>query len=315
MPANNSSQSTLRHLTRLYRLMTAGEKGFRTVAEGVRNRGLKVLLKNYAHKRKQFAQALLAQIKELGGNKPRESIIGMIHRGRIAIKTALVVGPQSREKTVLGEALFGEKIALRAYKYSLNQDMPAPITHLLEEQYDHIQATRQNLARLYGKGDKQTVVRLLDTPANEVAIVDALEAEGFSPNKIETEDFSHALNLYQGAAPATTIKETVLAGVIGGLIFGSATATLAGVALTLLINIATTTIAALILAGTTLGLILGLILGFFIGLGISEEDEYLSDDSRQHGHTLIRLHTTPQRASQAAKTMYEINAMAKAQTQ
>lgn len=53
-------------------------------------------------------------------------------------------------------------------------------------------------------------------------------------------------------------------------------------------------------------------LGLFVGAGISEEDAYLYRDGLTHGVTLVSVRLDSGRAEQAARIMYQINAVARA---
>ena len=145
---NKRVVDTLNHL---YKMCDAGERGFGTAAENVSNRGLKVLLKNYAHQRRQFAAELRAEIERLGGQPTeRTSIRGIVHRGRMDIVATLTIGPENAENVVLKEAALGEQAAVNAYKRALETDLPAETRQLVERQYGKQVRMASNATHCFG---------------------------------------------------------------------------------------------------------------------------------------------------------------------
>jgi len=165
-------QSAIQRLNHLYRLCKAGERGFQVVAANVGNRGLKVLLETFAHQRGQFARELENEILRLGGlASERDSIRGLIHRGRINILATLTIGAQNVEQLVLNEALLGERAAVRAFRGALAQDLPAATRSLVDRQHAQVEETRAQIELLLGRSGKRLLVGLFDSElATETAL-------------------------------------------------------------------------------------------------------------------------------------------------
>jgi len=126
-------------LSYLCRIVEAGEKGYAVSAANVSNQGLKLLLKSHAQQRSRFKSEILAEIRRLDSNlNPRNSIRGVLHRGRINIFSALAAGNDEKEKIVLKEIMVGEKIALKAYETALKKDLPRETQGLISRQYAEV---------------------------------------------------------------------------------------------------------------------------------------------------------------------------------
>jgi uncharacterized protein (TIGR02284 family) len=306
-----------RRLNRLHRLCRAGERGFEVVALNVGNRGLKFLLKSYARQRADFASELEGEIERLGGRiSMRRSIRGVIHRGRINIRSALTIGNQNVENVALGEARHGENAVVKAYKRALGKDFTIETRALIEGQLKEIEEVRNQVNLLRGRSGKRLVVHLFDSEDDAESAIQALEETHFQRSNIELEDVRQ-LGIYEGEG--SKVSETVASGAFGGALWGGLIGATAGVS-SLLVPVMDTMIAdnataswvAVIVAGIFFGGLFGAILGLAIGQGVSEEDTYLYDDSLLHGSTLLRLLTDSERAGEAARILHQISAAAKA---
>ncbi len=313
-----ADSALIRDLNRLHRLCLAGERGFNVVAENVSNRGLKVLLKSYALQRAEFVSELESEIQRLGGMvSDRRSIRGRIHRGRINIRAALTIGAHNVEKTVIGEALVGERTVLRAYDRCLQRDLPSETQTILERQAAAVRETQDRLEQLRGQEEKRLVVRLFDTAQDADEAVEALDEAGFDRSEIEgVEDVRDDVGVYEGEG--TTIGESVLSGAIGGAIWGIPIGAAAGVGLQVIpgmemmvMESEVVTWFSVTMAGVIVGAFFGAILGFLIGTGVTEEDVYLYDDSVKHGRKLLKLCTATDRVMEAEKVLHEVNAAAR----
>ena len=304
-------------LNRLHRLCRAGDRGFEVVAQNVSNRGLKFLLKSYAQQRSDFASELKEEIQRLGSStSERRSIRGVIHRGRINIRSALTIGPQNVENVALGEALHGEKAVIKAYKKALSNEFPAGTQSIVERQRREIEDVRDQVNLLRGQSGKRLVVRLFDSENDAESAIQALENANFQRSNIEKEDVRE-LSIYEGEG--SKVSETVVSGIVGGGLWGALIGAAAGVGAlffpamgTMIADDPTAAWIGIALAGLFFGGLFGAILGFAIGQGIFEEDAYLFDDSLLHGTTLLRLLTDHDRAREAALIMHQINAAARA---
>jgi len=301
----------VRTVNELYKMCKAGERGFKTVAKNVGNRGLKVLLKTYAHQRRQFALDLKTAIEEMGGKvTEKRSVRGVIHRGRIDIIAALVIGPQNIENVVLKEAMVGERSVLNAYKRALSRELPAQVVPLIKEQYERIQETCEQVERLSGRPGDRLVVRLFDTDVGAAKASEALQNAGFSETSIEAVTLSQTTNFYEDSVKA--VDEPMISGALGGAIWGTLLGVASGVGLLWLPSldpIGAMTIpgswALVTLIGTVLGALFGLILGFVIGLSTHEEDKHLYSKSIVEGKKLILLQTDRRHAYEASQIMHQ----------
>lgn len=119
-----------------------------------------------------------------------------------------------------------------------------------------------------------------------------------------------AVRAYENALKKSLTPEAALSGGLGGAIWGSILAAVAGIGLLQFTGIEP--FGAATMEGTwgliTLsGLLIGAIMGFLIGLGVSEQDAYLYDASIERGNTMVLLKTTPRRAFEASRIMRQVN--------
>ena len=311
-----TDKKTANGLNKLYRLCRAGERGFEVVSRNVRNRGLKFLLKSYAQQRADFEGELKEEIRRLGGDiSQRRSVRGVIHRGRINIRSALTIGDQNVENVALGEAIHGENAAVKAYKRALSNDLPAETRAIIERQLTEIENVRDQVNILRGRSGKRLVVRLFDSISIAESAIQALKTANIQNSDIELEDVTK-LSIYEGEG--SKVSETVASGAVGGALWGGLIGAVAGVSTLLIPSMgtaiagdATFTWVGITAAGIFFGALFGAILGFAIGQGVFEEDAYLYDDSLLHGTTLLRFLTANDRAQEAAGIMHQIAAAAR----
>lgn len=312
-----ANKKVVGRLNRLHRLCRAGERGFEVVALNVSNRGLKFLLKSYAQQRADFASELKDEIRRLGGKiSGRRSVRGVIHRGRINIRSALTIGHHNVENVALGEAIHGENAVIKAYKRALGIELPAETRAIIERQLEEIEEVRNQVNFLRGRAGKRLVVRLFDSVNDAESAIQALERANFQRSDIEIEDVRQ-LSVYEGEG--SKVSETVASGAFGGGLWGALIGAAAGVGAliipgmgTLIADNAIVTWIGITVAGIFFGALFGAILGLAIGQGVYEEDVYLYDDSLLRGTTLLRLLTDNDHAREAARIMHQINAAARA---
>lgn len=301
----------MRVLNRLHRICRAGEFGFNTVAEGVNQPGLKLLIKTFAEQRRMMASELEAEAARLGETlSTRRSLPGVIHRGRITIFGALTIGRENVENVVLSEAQRGEQVALRAYSKALNMpDLPAETSKLLVRQQAQIQATADQIAQLKGRPGERLVVHLFNSAQAAEQAVGRLVANDFAADSIEQIKLTEQHLVVYGGQGAT-VNETVASGAVGGAFWGAIFGVLIGL-LALIVPglqpvLADTLMgmAVVMFLGSTLaGAFAGAILGLFIGVSVAEEDSYLYDLSLAEGKSLVFLRTQRRRAREAFKIM------------
>lgn len=214
--------SVINIVASLYKIVEAGEKGYAVAASNVSNKALKALFKTYAQQRLKFKDEIFAEMQRLGGHaKPRNSILGAIHRGRIDIFVALTIGAENREKVVLKEVMLGEGVALRAYKRILKKDLPPETRIIVERQLQEVLKIVDEIRLMRGRNGKQLLVQLYDSQSDAEQTLLSLNDAGVSKSEVEIEDFSGISggDLYnQGRG--TTIFETIISGAVGGAIWG-----------------------------------------------------------------------------------------------
>jgi uncharacterized protein (TIGR02284 family) len=304
--ATNNKQ-LIRTLSQLYRICDAGERGFLVVAENVKNRGLKLLLKTHAQERAQFKTELGQEIEHLGGQlKDRSSIFGIIHRGRIDILATLIIGPENVERYVLGEAMRGEKVAIKTYEKALRQNLPDEVRTLVQRQAERVQAVCEEIRHLRGQGETRLVIRLFNSEEEAKAVVQALQQVDVVQDNIEQIPLTNLTHLTTGKR--NTVIETVISGAVGGAIWGGAFGIISGLGVLVLSDtlffagIEQQAAGALVaVLGVVSGAVLGLILGMFIGLGVSDQDVQLTADGLERGVILLKVRVDDERARHASQ--------------
>jgi uncharacterized protein (TIGR02284 family) len=302
-----SARNALAHL---YKYMEAGEKGYAVVASNVRNRALKILYRAYAQQRLKFKEEIIAEIQRLGGRtRPTSTVLGILHRGRIDIFTALTIGDESVEHMLLKEILVGESAALRAYEKTLKADLPPETRKIVERQFNEVRNIVEQARLMKGTNGKRLLIRMYDSKHAAEHARQVLKDAGVSEEAIELRAWDHTLDLYQGRG--STVRETVMAGAVGmgGLGFLAGILAALGIAQISLVGgeeAAPTVMVLAILGLVAAGIFIGGMAGFFIGLGIRSDDSYLYQDSLEHGDVVVRAITDNSRASKAWQIMKEI---------
>jgi uncharacterized protein (TIGR02284 family) len=123
-----------------------GEYGFRECAEQARRQDLKSMFLQRADDCRRGAEELNQQIRALGGT-PEEggSALGAVHRGWVAMKTAMTTYD---DKAVLTEAERGEDNAVARYRKALQQPMPADVKQLVERHYQQVLRNHDQVKQL-----------------------------------------------------------------------------------------------------------------------------------------------------------------------
>ena len=173
-------------LSSLYKIVEASEKGYAVVASNVKNRALKILFQSYAQQRRKFKEEIFQEIRRLGGaeTRPRDNILGVIHRGRIDIFATLTIGEENVEKVLLKEVRLGENVALRAYERTLKQDLPPETRALIDGQYQEVQRIVDQVRLLRGHAGKRLMLRLYDSRTDAEQAVQSLQQAGISEKDI-----------------------------------------------------------------------------------------------------------------------------------
>ncbi|MCW5959517.1 MAG: PA2169 family four-helix-bundle protein [Pyrinomonadaceae bacterium] len=123
-----------------------GQNGYKEAAEGVERADLKTFFYECSQQRSQFAGELQSLVREHGG-EPSDSgsVSGSIHQGWINLKAA-VTGQD--EKAILNECERGEDSAVNAYKNALEEDLPANVRSVVQNQANTVKATHDKIKSL-----------------------------------------------------------------------------------------------------------------------------------------------------------------------
>jgi uncharacterized protein (TIGR02284 family) len=123
-----------------------GEYGFRACAEQVKRADLKTTFLQRADDCRRAAQELNEQIRACGG-KPEErgSAAGALHRGWVAVKSALSTYD---DKAVLEEAERGEDNAKARYMKALKKPMPPHVKLIVEQQFEGLKRNHDQVRML-----------------------------------------------------------------------------------------------------------------------------------------------------------------------
>jgi uncharacterized protein (TIGR02284 family) len=296
-------------LESLYRIVEAGERGFSTAATNVKNRGLKLLFKSYAQQRAAFKSEILTELKRLGSDyTPTGSIFGMIHRGRVAIFSAMTIELDQREKVVLKEAAVGERYAAQTYRKTLAAPISPETRELVTRQFEEVRQVVEDIHHMLGKDGQTLLVQLYDEDQDANSAIQALKTASFPVETVEKIDIDTSIDLYHGKG--TTIRDTILSGMVGGVVWGSLIGVLAGfgavqtdTAAWIGVNSVLGTWALIALSTIILAAIMGGILGLFIGVGLSEDDSYAYKNSALHGEYLVKALVDSSHAREAREIL------------
>ena len=108
---------------------------------------LKTMFTNMANTSVQYANALAAEVRNLGGSPATDSTqSGKLYRVWMDIKSGITARDR---KSVLALCEFGEDAALKAYKLALESDaeIPADIRQLIVEQKSSLQSSHDVVKR------------------------------------------------------------------------------------------------------------------------------------------------------------------------
>jgi uncharacterized protein (TIGR02284 family) len=303
-------------LTSLYKIVEAGEKGYAVVAANARNRALKILFQSCSQQRLQFKEEIFEAIQQLGGQtRPKDSVLGMIHRGRIDIFAHFTIGDENVEKVLLKEVLLGERIALRAYARTLKEDLPPEAHALVDRQFREVRKTVDQMRNLRGQNGKRLMLRLYDTRKDAEQAFQSLKDAGIPQGDMKIEDYNPPA-LEPSKSPPTTLLETVLSGAVGGEIWGVITGVLAAVTIVVIAALnqepaPPLVILLAVLALMAQGALVGGVIGLFIGWGVTSQDRYVVETVKQ-GAALMQTWIDESLASKAWQIMNQVAVAARA---
>ncbi|MBX7174587.1 MAG: PA2169 family four-helix-bundle protein [Pyrinomonadaceae bacterium] len=130
-------------LNRLIETSKDGHEGFKQAAENIPDSDLKTAFYEFSQQRSQFVGELQEFVRELGGNPENSgSVLGIIHRGWIDLKTAIL---GNDTEAILNEVERGEDTAKSNYQDALDKIIPANIRSAIENQYYTIKASHDRV--------------------------------------------------------------------------------------------------------------------------------------------------------------------------
>ncbi len=311
-----SNLSVIKALNYLCRIVDAGEKGYAVSASNVNNQGLKLLLKSHAQQRSRFKAEIQAEIQRLGGAdlKFRNSIRGILHRGRINIFSALASGNEEREKIILNEIMVGERIALKTYEAVLRKELPLKTWELVTRQFAEVKKVVEQVQHIKGKNGVLLIVQLFNSENNANTALQELGNAGFQLESAQKISIHDSIEFY--TIRDATVLETSLSGSVGGALWGGLIGAVAGVSAQE-ISVMTASVVPvgilIALAGILAGALIGAGLGFAIGTGISGEDAYAYDKSSKQGKILLLMQVKVLHTSDIGQIMENVKIKARAE--
>jgi len=142
-PSNDDVISTINGLIQTCK---DGQEGFQESAEAVQDSQIKSIFYELGQQRAQFTGELQGLVRELGGDpEDSGSFSGAIHRGWINLKSAIT---GQDDGAILNEAERGEDVAKNAYKNALEQNLPANVASVVQNQYSAVQAAHDQVKAL-----------------------------------------------------------------------------------------------------------------------------------------------------------------------
>jgi uncharacterized protein (TIGR02284 family) len=292
-------------LNRLVRLNQASERGFETASEHVKNRGLKLQLKEYARQRAYFREELRLEIIKWGGAvQVARDPLAALHRGWIDIKAALTVGRDNEAQVVLGECLRGERVALWQYEQARQMVLPVAVDELLLQQAGEIQAVYDRLCRMAECSDEAMLVQLFDQAEAAQRAVAQLEAAGIDRRQIQLTPVAET-----GAYYCACQRQRVLESAGAGALSGAGAGLLMGIIVSLGLGFAGTDLTLALLATTLLlsigtGSLGGGFFGLIIGYSITEDDRYVYDESTRNGSVIVTVQLERAQTPQARQLLH-----------
>lgn len=288
-------------LKRLIETIRASERRFYHVAEHVRNRGLKLILKTYVQQRADFADALTRLLQQAGAEPPADGdLSGALSRGWMDVKATMIVRRHARQQHLLTEVADEEDATLQAYDQALEQPLSDDVKALVRQQAIEIERVQRRLRQLAAASDLRILARLYDDAEEAQQVLARLERAGFEHDDIYSTRIE-AVDLYTDdvAARRRSLKETILvAGGIGagvGLVLSGLLALAHRLYFPEIGGILADTPAGvtieLISGGIVIGALFGAIFGVLMGRDAAEDDAYLYAESLQQGDTLVAVFT------------------------
>jgi uncharacterized protein (TIGR02284 family) len=144
-----ANQELIQVLNDLIRINHDRTEGYHKAVEELKptDIDLKTMFTNMANTSVQYANALAAEVRNLGGSPATDSTqSGKLYRVWMDIKSGISARDR---KSVLALCEFGEDAALKAYKLALESDaeIPADVRQLIVEQKSSLQSSHDVVKR------------------------------------------------------------------------------------------------------------------------------------------------------------------------
>lgn len=149
-----ADDNTISTLNNLIETCKDGQEGFKQAAEGIQRSDVKSVFYELGQQRAKFAGELQSLVRELGGDpETTSSTVGALHRGWINIKSAIT---GQDDAAILNEAERGEDVAVNAYKKALEQNLPANVQTVVQEQSTQVKAGHDKVRNLRDAANSAT---------------------------------------------------------------------------------------------------------------------------------------------------------------
>lgn len=133
-------------LNELIRIVEDSHEGYRQAAESAEEEDLKALFNDLAAQRGAIVREIQRLVAEQGGAPDMGgTMMGGAHRFFLGLKAAVLGHDRA---AILTEVERGEGECIRLFEVALASDLPMPITAVVAQHLDRIQADRDRMAAL-----------------------------------------------------------------------------------------------------------------------------------------------------------------------
>lgn len=224
---SNSLSDTISTLNKLIQTCKDGQEGFRLAAEAITDdEDLKGFLFSCSLQRSKFAGELQNETINLGEPEPSESttIKATLHRGWINLKSKLT---GNDNHAILAECERGEDTAVADYKKAIATDLSAPLSEIVNRQFQEVLATHNSVRGLRDQlSSQKPAARSASQYANDLGSslqekgrnLGASAAEGWAATRSKTDDLLHETEVYVRENPFPAILTALGIGFALGLL-------------------------------------------------------------------------------------------------